>query len=74
MGDKSPLLPHFQLIVLSNYFVGHGFLPAFKQIYRPLSMCIVAEILICMGADTFLARPGRKRLTGHLQPRRNWPT
>jgi hypothetical protein len=26
------------------------------------------------GADKFLARPGRKRLTGHLQPRRNWPT
>jgi hypothetical protein len=26
------------------------------------------------GADKSLARPGRKRLTGHLQPRRNWPT
>jgi hypothetical protein len=26
------------------------------------------------GADKSLARPGGKRLTGHLQPRRNWPT
>jgi hypothetical protein len=26
------------------------------------------------GADKSLARPGRKRLIGHLQPRRNWPT
>jgi hypothetical protein len=26
------------------------------------------------GADKSLARPGRKRLTGHLQSRRNWPT
>jgi hypothetical protein len=25
------------------------------------------------GTDKSLARPGRKRLTGHLQPRRNWP-
>jgi hypothetical protein len=29
---------------------------------------------IYRGADKSLARPGRKRLTGHLQPRRNWPT
>jgi hypothetical protein len=27
-----------------------------------------------MGADKSLARPGKKRLTGHLRPRRNWPT
>jgi hypothetical protein len=26
------------------------------------------------GADKSLARPGKKRRTGHLQPRRNWPT
>jgi hypothetical protein len=26
------------------------------------------------GTDKSLARPGRKRLTGHLQPRRNWTT
>jgi hypothetical protein len=26
------------------------------------------------GADKSLARPGRKRLTGNLQPRTNWPT
>jgi hypothetical protein len=26
------------------------------------------------GADKSLALPGRKRLTEHLQPRRNWPT
>jgi hypothetical protein len=26
------------------------------------------------GVDKSLARPGMKRLTGHLQPRRNWPT
>jgi hypothetical protein len=25
-------------------------------------------------ADMFFARPGMKRLTGHLQPSRNWPT
>jgi hypothetical protein len=30
--------------------------------------------LFYRGADKYLARPGRKRLTGHLQPRRNWPT
>jgi hypothetical protein len=26
------------------------------------------------GADKSLARPGRKSLTGHLHPRKNWPT
>jgi hypothetical protein len=30
-------------------------------------------IWIHWGADKSLARPGRKRLTGHLQPRRYWP-
>jgi hypothetical protein len=29
---------------------------------------------IYRGTDKSLARRGRKRLTGHLQPRRNWPT
>jgi hypothetical protein len=33
---------------------------------------ILLEVGSYTGADKSLARPGRKRLTGHLQLRRNW--
>jgi len=61
MRDKSLLLPHFQVTVLSNYCVGHTSLPGLKQVYRRLLIRIVEGILIHRGADKSLARPRRKK-------------
>jgi hypothetical protein len=63
MREKSSLLPHFQLTVLSNYCAGHGSLLGLKHIYRRLLNRIVAVILTYRGADKSLARPRRKKAT-----------
>jgi hypothetical protein len=36
--------------------------------------CLIPATCYCWGADKSLTRPGRKRLTGHLQPKGKWPT
>jgi hypothetical protein len=53
MRDKSPLLPHFQVTVLSNYCVARGSLPELKQIYRRLLMRLVAVIVVYLTACRF---------------------
>jgi hypothetical protein len=46
-----------------------------NQLYLCAHCSSVATVhLKYRSADKSLARPGRKRLTGHLQPTRNWPT
>jgi hypothetical protein len=45
-----------------------------KQKKQKINKNTRVEVQIYRGADKSLALPGRERLTGNLQPKRNYPT
>jgi hypothetical protein len=59
-----------------NMEKGYHIFPKLKRgiVENGVQICWLTAASSYRGANKSLARPGRKRLTGHLQPRRNWPT
>jgi hypothetical protein len=72
-GTRYNYYCHCSLVIVFFFFLIYfrnlcSFVTVLSEMY------LLTTLSLCWGADKSLARPGRKRFTGHLQPRRNWTT